>query len=254
MKRALFIISLIFCCTLFAVSIRAASPQESYENGCALYSKNEFRAAAKEFENAAKSIRSSDIQYNLGNCYYRLNDYPRARLAFERAVRIDPSNYDAKYNLKITAAKIKYAGAQPQSFISSWWHDLLHSRSIAQWTAYALVCFALTLACVLLYFFGNALWMRKGAFFGGLALVFVMAVSLICAGILTSQGDMPSEAIVLQQSDIRQSPSANSKTLRHILPGAKIRLITGSSVKGWQQVSLDGGQKGWISTESIGMI
>ncbi len=254
MKQFIFITSLLLCLNIFAEKSYAASPRESYEKGCALYSKNEYRAAAKQFEEASQSIRSTDIQYNLGNCYYRLNDYPRARLAFERAVRIDPSNSDAKYNLRITAAKIKYAGAQPQSFISSWWHDLLHSRSIAQWTAYALVCFALMLACVLLYFFGNALWMRKGAFFAGLALVFVMAVSLICAGILTSQGDTPTEAIVLQQSDIRQSPSANSKNLQHILPGAKIRLITESSVKGWQQVSLGGGQKGWISTENIGLI
>lgn len=254
MKQFIFITSLLLCLNIFAEKSYAASPRESYEKGCALYSKNEYRAAAKQFEEASQSIRSTDIQYNLGNCYYRLNDYPHARLAYERAVSIDPSNSDAKYNLRITAAKIKYAGAQPQSFISSWWHDLLHSRSIAQWTAYALVCFALMLACVLLYFFGNALWMRKGAFFAGLALVFVMAVSLICAGILTSQGDTPTEAIVLQQSDIRQSPSANSKNLQHILPGAKIRLITESSVKGWQQVSLGGGQKGWISTENIGLI
>ncbi len=254
MKHTLFIISLICFGALHTSILCAATPQESYENGCALYSKNEFRAAAMEFEKAAKTISSTDIQYNLGNCYYRLNDYARARLAFERAVQEDPSNSDAKYNLKITVAKIKYAGAQPQSFISSWWHELLRARNIAQWVSYAMVCFALMLVCVLLYFFGNALWIRKSAFFTGLAMAFIMVVSLICAGILTSRGDTPTEAIVLQQSDVRQSPSDNSKTLQHMLPGTKIKLVTESYVKGWQQVSLGGGQKGWIFSKNIGLI
>ena len=114
--------------------------------------------------------------------------------------------------------------------------------------------FALVLMCTLLYFFGNALWLRKGAFFGGLILTFVTALSLVCAGILTVQGGEPTEAIVLQQIQIRQSPSGNSKSLQQILPGAKIKITSESSVKGWKQVSLDGGQKGWIPTAAIGLI
>ena len=254
MKQFIFITSLLLCLNIFAEKSYAASPRESYEKGCALYSKNEYRAAAKQFEEASQSIRSTDIQYNLGNCYYRLNDYPHARLAYERAVSIDPSNSDAKYNLKITVAKIKYAGAQPQSFISSYAHDFLHSNSIARWAVYSLVGFALVLMCTLLYFFGNALWLRKGAFFGGLILTFVTALSLVCAGILTVQGGEPTEAIVLQQIQIRQSPSGNSKSLLQILPGAKIKITSESSVKGWKQVSLDGGQNGWIPTAAIGLI
>ena len=254
MKQFVFITSLLFCLALNPYKLFAASPQESYDKGCALYDKNEFRAAAKEFEEAAKNISSADIQYNLGNCYYRLNDYPRARLAYERAVSIDPSNSGAKYNLKITVAKIKYAGAQPQSFISSFAYDLLHSHNIAQWTKYSLICFALVLLCTLIYFFGNMLWLRKTAFFCGLAFTFLMVLSLVCSGILTYQGDAPTEAIVLQQIQIRQSPSANSKALQQILPGAKVKISTESSVEGWRQVSLGGGQKGWIPSESIGLI
>ncbi len=239
---------------LFCSVCGAATTENHYQKGCDLYSKNEFRAAAQEFEHAAKNIRSADIYYNLGNCHYRLNDYPRARLAYERAVKIDPSNQDAKYNLKITVAKIKTTGAQSQSFISSWANDFVHSRSISQWAVYAVVLFALMLACVLLYRFANALWLRKGAFFSAGICLFLMIVALVCAGVQTSNDNMPSEAIVIQQSDVMQSPSDNSKALQHILPGAKIKLVRGTSLKGWQQISLGEGQKGWIATKDIGVI
>ncbi len=248
------IIAIFATLLLFCSVCGAATTENHYQKGCDLYSKNEFRAAAQEFEHAAKNIRSADIYYNLGNCHYRLNDYPRARLAYERAVKIDPSNQDAKYNLKITVAKIKTTGAQSQSFISSWANDFVHSRSISQWAVYAVVLFALMLACVLLYRFANALWLRKGAFFSAGICLFLMIVALVCAGVQTSNDNMPSEAIVIQQSDVMQSPSDNSKALQHILPGAKIKLVRGTSLKGWQQISLGEGQKGWIATKDIGVI
>ncbi len=248
------IVAIIAPLLLFCSVCGAATPEIYYQKGCDLYSKNEFRAAAQEFENAAKNIQSADVYYNLGNCHYRLNDYPRARLAYERAVKIDPSNQDAKYNLKITVAKIKSTGAQSQSFISSWANNFVHSRSIGQWAVYAMILFAFMLACVLLYRFGNALWLRKGAFFTAVFCLFFMIVSLVCAGVQTSNVNLPSEAIILQQSEVRQSPSDNSKTLQQMLPGAKIRLIRGTSVKNWQQISLGEGQKGWIATKDIGII
>ncbi len=248
------IIAIFATLLLFCSVCGAATTENHYQKGCDLYSKNAFRAAAQEFEHAAKNIRSAAIYYNLGNCHYRLNDYPRARLAYERAVKIDPSNQDAKYNLKITVAKIKSTGAQSQSFISSWANDFVHSRSISQWAVYAVVLFALMLACVLLYRFANALWLRKGAFFSAGICLFLMIVALVCAGVQTSNGNMPSEAIVIQQSDVMQSPSDNSKALQHILPGAKIKLVRGTSLKGWQQISLGEGQKGWIATKDIGVI
>ena len=47
MKQFIFITSLLLCLNIFAEKSYAASPRESYEKGCALYSKNEYRAAAK---------------------------------------------------------------------------------------------------------------------------------------------------------------------------------------------------------------
>lgn len=239
---------------LFVCHTYAATPENLYKKGCDLYSKNEFRAAAHEFEEAAKSVESSDIYYNLGNCHYRLNDYPKARLAFERAIKIDPSNQDAKYNLRLVVAKINSSGIQSQSFISSWTNDFVHSRSISQWAICALTLFAMTLVFALLYILGNTVRLRKIAFFAALACMFATAISFVCAGIQTHGKDIPSEAIVIRQSDVRQSPSANSKALQQILPGSKIKLIKGTMLNGWQQISLGDGQKGWISTHNIGII
>lgn len=226
----------------------------AYGNGLELYAKGEFRAAAAQIEKAAAEVRSSDIQYNLGNCYYRLNDYPRARLAYERAVRIDPSNSDAKYNLRIVVAKIKQSGATSISFISSWLRDFVRSLSVGSWGALALAAFALTLICALLYLFGSSLRLRKAAFALGLLMLFFTATCATCFHLQASEVDNPTEAIVITAADVRQSPSQNARVLTHILPGEKIRVAADSGVKGWRQITYAGGQKGWISTAEIGLI
>ena len=76
---------------LSSVSAFAADAKAAYEKGAMLYGKGEYRAAVEEYTKAAAAEKSSEIYYNLGNCYYRLSEYPEARLAWERALRLDPS-------------------------------------------------------------------------------------------------------------------------------------------------------------------
>lgn len=245
--------------TLPALSYASTGVETRYTNGCRLYSEGEYRAAEQEFKALAAETESSDIYYNLGNCYFRLNDYPRARWAYERAVRVNPSNVDVKYNLKLTIAKLKSAGVQPQSFISNWADSFVYSRSIAGWTILALALFAVILGCILTFMFAGRIWMRKGAFAVASVSLLFMVVAFVAAGVQTYKADRPSEAIVLQGGDVKQSPSVNSQAVTRVTPGEKVRLTDDSSSGGahvgaWRQVALGGGQKGWLLTSSIGVI
>lgn len=251
----------IFLSVLLALTVqpsRSANTEgnagAAYNKGIELYEKNEYRAAAAEFSKAAEDVKSPEIYYNLGNCYYRLNEYPQARLAWERALGIDPSYSDARYNLSIVVAKLKYSGAQPQSFIYSWAHHFVYSRNTASWTKYAFIAFVLMLVFFLVYYFGGRLTVRKAAFSLSALSALCFALSLTCSIVRTADGDKPTEAIVLSPGDVRQSPSPNSKTLTRIQPGAKIRLTDDGSVRGWRQIRLEGDQKGWISDSAIGLI
>lgn len=237
----------------------SAGVETRYTNGCRLYSEGEFRAAEQEFKAAATEAESSDIYYNLGNCYFRLSDYPHARWAYERAVRVNPSDADAKYNLKLTVAKLKSAGVRPQSFISNWAESFAYSRGIAGWTILALALFAVTLGCILTFLFAGRIWMRKGAFAGASVSLLLMVIAFVAAGVQTYKADRPSEAIVLQGGEVKQSPSANSQAVTRVTPGEKVHLtgepLTGGAhVGAWRQVALGGGQKGWLPSSSIGVI
>lgn len=249
---------LVFPVLCHANGANASDAPARYANGCRLYSEGEYRAAVGEFKAAAAGVESSDIYYNLGNCYFRLNDYPHARWAYERAVRVSPSNADAKYNLRLTIAKLKSAGVQPQSFISSGFNTFVYSHGVAGWAVWALALFTIALVCVLAFLFAGRIWMRKGAFALAAVSILLMIVAFVAAGVQTYKAGRPSEAIVLQGGEVKQSPSANSRAVTRVTPGEKVNLTSNASdgvgVGGWREVALGGGQKGWIPSSSIGII
>jgi Tfp pilus assembly protein PilF len=60
--------------------------------------------AIKNFELAAKTdAKFSSAYNNIGTCYERMNDIPKAKDSYRRALEVDPNNELAKQNL----AKLK---------------------------------------------------------------------------------------------------------------------------------------------------
>lgn len=49
---------------------------------------------------------SSDLYYNLGNAYYKHNEFAKAILNYERALLLNPGNEDARFNLEMANTHI----------------------------------------------------------------------------------------------------------------------------------------------------
>ena len=57
------------------------------------YIRNDFAASVEMYENILKNEgESSDIYYNLGNSYYKMNNIAKAVLNYERALLLNPGN------------------------------------------------------------------------------------------------------------------------------------------------------------------
>ncbi len=252
-KCLLFILFTFVSSSLYAGTSEKALLSEK-DKADSLYTKGEYRGAVGIYEELSKKVSSSDIYYNLGNCYFRLNDYPQARLSLEKAFILNPSDSDVKNNLNLVISKIKTNDAKSQSFVSVFANNVCYSFTIGGWTVLALVAFIMALGLFLLYYFGWTLRIRKLAFFAFIAFFITTALSLTCAGIQDYNLKNPSEAIVLQVADVRVSPTKNADILKQLLPGTKIGLVDENAVDGWKQVSLGNGDKGWMKSSDIGII
>ncbi|HMX42473.1 MAG TPA: tetratricopeptide repeat protein, partial [Elusimicrobiota bacterium] len=85
--------------------------------GQGLYREGSYAAAAEAFEKvssraSAPELRSASL-YNAGNAYFRQGKTDEAIKKYKEALRLFPSDPDAKHNLEF-ARKLKKAGGKPR--------------------------------------------------------------------------------------------------------------------------------------------
>ena len=86
--RKILTLSLIIFHLSFNIASAATKTQAD-----ALYEKEQYRDAAEAYEAVLKNEGvASDVYYNLGNCYYKMDEIPLAVLNYERAFLLDPGD------------------------------------------------------------------------------------------------------------------------------------------------------------------
>ncbi|MGJ8673937.1 BatD family protein [Rubritalea sp.] len=89
---------LLALCFTLALSARTEA-NDSFE----LWLQGDYKAALASYQKQLdQNPYSADLEYNLGNCYYRLNQPGEAALHYERALAIEPHHPEASKNLDFT--------------------------------------------------------------------------------------------------------------------------------------------------------
>ena len=96
-----------------------ANADNTFEQANNLYNDGEYKQAIKLYDSLINSnITSSNIYYNIGNSYFKLDDIPNAILYYEKAKKIEPNNLDIIYNIELANTHIADKIEQvPQFFL-----------------------------------------------------------------------------------------------------------------------------------------
>lgn len=259
MKRySLFITFVFLCLCMFSQTVGTGTKIEGATKEAAdkLYGSEKYEEAAKYYESLITNCGvASELYYNLGNCYYKLDDIPHAILNYERALLLNPGDTDIRENLAIARGKtIDKVTPPSEMFFVSWWHNLVNMMSISEWMWVAVFAFILMLSGVFVYAFFSRLMVRKIGVYSAFVLFFVVLLSNFSACSQRRQLSERSSAIIISPVvSIKSSPSESSTDLFVIHEGSKVEIID-SSVKGWREVKFEEGKIGWLPVESIEVI
>ena len=118
----------------------------------------------------------------------------------------------------------------------------------------ALIALAIAIVLALAYLFGNAVWLRKIGFFGGLLFVVLFLASNLFAwqqkrAIMNRTG-----AVIIHSAvTVKSTPSKNGTDLFILHEGTKVN-ITDGSMRSWKKVRVADGKEGWLETNQIEII
>lgn len=233
------------------ICLAASAQSKSQADG--LYEKEKYEEAAVIYEKILKNEGvAATIYYNLGNCYYKMDEIPKAVLNYERALLLSPGDEDVRANLVLARSKtIDKTTPASEMFFVTWWHALVNSMSISSWIAFAIGAFILMLVGILSYCFVSNILVRKVGVYGAFVMLFVVLVSNIAAYSQSELIENRMTAIVMSPAvTVKSSPSENSTDLFVIHEGTKVEILD-NQMKGWREVKFEEGKQGWVPKEAI---
>lgn len=230
------------------------------------YQKGNYSKASKLYESYLKDLKPteksyptielSDCYYNLGNSYYRSKNWGKAVLNYLRAIRINPQNKDAEFNLELTRSKLNDQFSIPsEMFFLSWTKSLIQSRNYIQWGHWAFSFLIIAFFFLLLYFICNKIKLRKIGFLGGTICISLLCLFHIFAFIQNQKFENESLAVVLDDISTYETPSKTAKKMQTLHEGTtliiKEQINEGPESEIWYNIILPDGTEAWTKNESI---
>lgn len=243
---------------VIALAAPASQAASLSEQGDSAYTADDYQRAAALYTKAAEiEGTSSTLFYNLGNTYYRMGQLGKAILNYERALKLDPTNEDARANLAYVNSRIIDQPGDRGSVMSKIIDDTASSAHSNTWSWISLGCFTLLLGAVAVYIFSDNVALRKVSFFGGLALFALTIAGIILAIIAADKATSTERAVVIapstQLSTSPRQPKDKTEQAMLLHEGTVVEIIDSVATPAdsvnpvWFDVRVDNANRAWIS-------
>jgi tetratricopeptide (TPR) repeat protein len=247
-KIILYILLLIPVCESFA----QYSPEEKFNKATDFYSAGKYKEALDEWLSVYSSgIRSSTLQYNIGNAYFKTSNIPGAILFYERALLLKPADEDIQYNLKIARTLIVDKFIEiPDLFFVKWFNFLSLTLSANNWAKISIVTFILSLCALSLYIYTSRYRFKVAGFWLSILFLF-LSITTVSFSLRNKKliNDNPDAIILNPLINGKSSPDNSGTDLFLIHEGTKVTIE--DSVGSWYEIRLSDGNKGWIQANSL---
>src|SRR2546423_12058028 len=121
----------------FLVGAVSAADESTFAKANQAYAEARFQEAAEGYENLIQSGQwNATLFYDLGNAYYRLGNFGKAILNYERALALDPRHPEADANLRLAPDE-----ARALELRKDWFERYAAVATVKQYTIAAAVAF-----------------------------------------------------------------------------------------------------------------
>jgi tetratricopeptide (TPR) repeat protein len=228
------------------------SSVEKFNKAANLYSSGKYKDALDAWISVYKAgVRSANLDFNIGNAYFKTSNIPGAILFYERALLLKPADEDVQYNLQIARTLVVDKFVEiPELFFVRWYNFLSLTLSTNRWAQISLTSFILFLIALSIYIYTPRYRYKVIGFWFA---VFLLIFSLFSVSFSIRNRNLiynNSKAIIFSPLVNGKSSPDNSGTDLFVLHEGT-RVTIEDAVGEWFEIRLSDGNKGWVPANSL---
>jgi tetratricopeptide (TPR) repeat protein len=241
---------------IFSVFVRYAASQDTskdkFYQGVTYFTAGSYDKALQVWTDIYKTgFRSANLDYNIGNAYFKLNNIPSAILYYERAYLLKPGDENINYNLQVARTlNVDRFQEIPELFFIKWYNFVSLSLSTNTWAKISLFTFILFLLLLSLYIYSSRHRSKVIGFWFALLCLF-LSLSTLAFTIRNKSLVYNSNKAIITSPIIsgKSSPDKSGNDLFVLHEGTKVTIE--DEVGEWLEIRLSDGNKGWVPGNSI---
>lgn len=226
--------------------------QQHFLNGNKAFTNKQYELSLEHYSKILALGKENPVLfYNMANAWYRLKNYPKAILYYEKSLKSDPGNEDARFNLAVANTKIiDKIEVVPAIFYERWWNSFLNFFSINTFAILTIIIFTISMLFWGIYLMNSRKGMRIFSSWTASVLLLIFVIFWIASDQKKSGLNTYSAAIVMTPTlNVKSSPDDSSKDVFVIHEGTKVILL--DTIADWQEIKIANGNIGWIRKSDI---
>jgi tetratricopeptide (TPR) repeat protein len=234
------------CCIAFLVfwaGSSSAQPDADFTKANQEYAQGHFKKAISGYEALIRAgPLSATLFYDLGNAYFRMGDFGRAILNYERALALERHHPEATANLQIARDEARTLELQ-----QSWPERYLRFASVNQYSITAAIAFWLAAFAIVMLIFAR----RRSATMIAMSIFCLLISAASSYAVYTLERGTNGSALAIITGKDVQARLATADTANSVLalpPGSEVKVL---STRGdWIYAALPNNLRGWIPAKN----
>ena len=206
-------------------------------------------------EIASQGYESAELYTNMGDACFKNQDLAGSILWYSRALKLDPSYKDARFNLEFARTLTQdHIEEVPEFLLRQFFRKVGYTMSSDSWAVISLLALAAMLAMLLLFLLSRSSSGRMWGFFTGVAMLLVFILCVSFAASQKADYMRAEDAVVMRPVvSVKSSPAASdAKDLFILHEGTCIKVM--DVVGKWYKIRLTDGREGWCEQSVVDII
>ena len=226
-----------------------------FQQATEMYNEGAYEEAISNYEQILENgEHSAALYYNLGNCYYKLNQTAPSIYYYEKALLLKPGDREIQNNLTFAnQMTIDAIEPLPETGLAKIYNSFIGVLAFDQWAYLAVFFILIFVLGYLAYYFLKYSSQKRIAFISSMVSLILCVVALVFAFVQFENYKAEQPAIVFADECLVKSEPNNRSTEVFLLhEGTKVQVL--ESLEEYNKIQLADGKIGWVLQQDLKLL